>query len=692
MVRSRSAAEPGEPTRLEGARSPPKGASPAPGLLADPDDAHRSAPSGSRFTSPLPAELLLEAERPFGRYLLLRRLAFGGMGEILLARPGGAGSHAPGAKLVVIKRLLSHMRHDDKNRKMFLDEARLQALLTNPHIVAIHDVGEANGHVYLAMEHVHGPSWRELIDRARQKREHIALAHIASLVAQAARGLSYAHNLVDVTGASLHVVHRDVNPHNLLVNYQGEVKLIDFGIAKSDLVEGQTETGTIKGKFSYMSPEQSAALPLDHRSDMFALGICLFELLTLENPFRKANVVLSLESIQRDTPAPLERRRRGAGIFQTIIDRCLAKEREDRFDDCGAIARILEGMLNHGVVAAPDQSLSSWLSTVFADEIAAHVAVLERSGLERSGLEHSGPQGGGAVRSDDDESSRPRVPSPAAEEQSSWGSHPGRVPSADRMDTVLHDQLPDTTMFEPELGDQVALTVSMVAVLPVATELASPAVTERSVTNESHIQTVNRVMPQRRARGPLLALAAVAVGALLLLLVLERALEHEHVAIVPPEDPPPLLPTPPAPMAIVTTAPPTVDRTPDKQPLKVSRTRLPGQPARPLAGTLLVTSEGHQVKGNRRLAVGAATTLVVVDGGAPYRVKLVARADDAGEVTFDVDSEPWSIVRIDGLSKGRSPQRGLALAAGKSVNIDLSNPKAGAMRLTLIFNAAAVPR
>src|SRR5204863_4961447 len=123
------------------------------------EDSQSSSQSGS-MSEPLP-----ENERGFGRYTLLRRLAYGGMGEIFLARQGGAGSLAPVAKLVVIKRILSHMKRDEKHRKMFLDEARLQALLANPHIVAIHDMGDEGGHVFLAMEHVHGPSWRALIDR-----------------------------------------------------------------------------------------------------------------------------------------------------------------------------------------------------------------------------------------------------------------------------------------------------------------------------------------------------------------------------------------------------------------------------------------------------------------------------------------------------------------------------------------------
>src|SRR5688500_9631991 len=154
MARSRPGAPPVTSRSVEG-----------PGLLADPRDEEEDS-SAALPASHRPApEPLPENERPFGRYTLLRRLAYGGMGEVFLARQGGAGSLATVAKLVVIKRILGHMRRDEKHRQMFLGEARLQALLASPQIVQIYDMGEEGGHVYLAMEHVHGPSWRLVVDR-----------------------------------------------------------------------------------------------------------------------------------------------------------------------------------------------------------------------------------------------------------------------------------------------------------------------------------------------------------------------------------------------------------------------------------------------------------------------------------------------------------------------------------------------
>jgi serine/threonine protein kinase len=773
-------------------------------LLADDDDSLNVMEDSGSISQSQRSEPLPENERAFGRFTLLRRLAYGGMGEIFLARQGGAGSLAPVAKLVVIKRILSHMKRDEKHRKMFLDEARLQALLANPHIVGIHDMGEENGHVYLAMEHVHGPSWRALIDRCRRLREHIPLAHVAQMVIQAARGLSYAHNLVDMTGNPLRIVHRDINPHNLLVNYDGEVKIIDFGIAKSELADGQTETGTIKGKFSYMSPEQSAAMPLDHRSDVFALGICIYELLTLENPFRKTNVVLSLESIQRDTPAPLERRRRDAMSFQTVVDKCLAKNRDDRFEDCGDIARALEGLVTHGVIPPADKPLSTWLREIFADEIAAHLQILEQTGSANAVLvraphsnhsNHSNPSGKSpnAKRKDpvlaNPVVSPHRVPSnPVAkllDEHSRAEARDAEESNDDALADVTSAEIlgidhvtsatpsplrADVTRnngdVEPTrtaMGDEAPPDLAPPDLAPPAMAVAhdeapSPRARPTSTSGEFNVPSIaDSVEPtHRRARWPFFAFAGVAaaVGAGFLVQtgVVDRMLDGQaplaalRAVVDPPErrapdevpvpekappgtpetppepqkppveDPPSTPETPPVEDPPVTPPSTPPDAPPDAPPIDPPSEKPPvSEPVeeprskrntstttkrpekdkppvenvveakKPLAGTLLVTSEGYQVRGNRKLAVGDSTVLTIADAEAPYQLKLRARADAEGNVTFDVESEPWAIVRVDGVGKGRSPQRAIALPAGRRIELELTNPKAGLMKLTLML-------
>ena len=202
----------------------------------------------------------------FGKYFLLKRLATGGMGEIYLAKLKGPVGFE---KILVIKRILQHHAEDNSFVDMFFAEARVAAKLTHSNIVQIYEMGEIDQSYYIAMEYVHGKSLRDIIDRARELGEYVPPAHAISIVRQLCSGLSYAHNSRDMSGQPIGIVHRDINPHNVLISYTGEVKIIDFGIAKSEMSMHQTETGTIKGKFVYMSPEQSAAEKLDKRSDIF---------------------------------------------------------------------------------------------------------------------------------------------------------------------------------------------------------------------------------------------------------------------------------------------------------------------------------------------------------------------------------------------------------------------------------------
>jgi serine/threonine-protein kinase len=315
----------------------------------------------------------------FGRYRLIKRLAYGGMGEIFLGRHEGVGGFD---RLLVIKRLLTHYRSDTSIVTMFFDEARLQALMNDRHIVQIWDMGEVDGQYFIAMEYVSGPSMRGLIDRLKKSGQHIHPAHAVDLFVQVCRGLSYAHNLVDGTGKPLQLVHRDVNPHNVLIGYTGEAKIIDFGIAKSEMSGVNTQTGTIKGKFAYMSPEQARAEPLDRRSDIFALGICLYELLTTKNPFYRKNVVLSLEAICQANPPTVEELRPAVAALSPVVERCLMKEPDERFADCAELSDALMGLYTDGLCGEPPEPLSDWIKGLFAKDIEKQSRFLKKSGLE----------------------------------------------------------------------------------------------------------------------------------------------------------------------------------------------------------------------------------------------------------------------------------------------------------------------
>ena len=218
--------------------------------------------------------------RRLGKYRLVRRLAVGGVAEVYLAVAEGLSGFE---KRVVLKRLMPEHARDPELLSMFLDEARLMALLHHPHITEVYDIGAQDGEYFFALEHVDGCDLRDLLDA--QAGRPLPLAAALTVVVAVAEGLDHAHGQRSRDGNLLGVVHRDVTPSNVLCGREGEVKLADFGVAKWTAQRSRTEQGTIKGKFAYMSPEQCRAEPLDRRSDVFALGVILYELTTGSKPF-----------------------------------------------------------------------------------------------------------------------------------------------------------------------------------------------------------------------------------------------------------------------------------------------------------------------------------------------------------------------------------------------------------------------
>ena len=302
----------------------------------------------------------------FGKYILLKRLATGGMGEIYLAKLTGPEGFE---KMLVIKRMLSHHTDNQRYVDMFFAEARVAAQLNHSSIVQIYDMGEIDSVYYIAMEYVHGKSLKEVIDHAKAIDQPIPAPLVVEIISRLCDALGYAHDAKDMVGDSLGIIHRDINPYNFLISYSGEPKVIDFGIAKSEMATHKTETGTIKGKFVYMSPEQSAALELDARSDIFSIGICLYEALTYKNPFAKGNAVLSLDAIQRHDPPPLADFKPEYAVFQEIIDKALAKNRDDRFQSCREFGNALRALIETSVIDRHPVSLQEYMNDVFREQI-----------------------------------------------------------------------------------------------------------------------------------------------------------------------------------------------------------------------------------------------------------------------------------------------------------------------------------
>ncbi|HVV51341.1 MAG TPA: serine/threonine-protein kinase, partial [Polyangia bacterium] len=213
----------------------------------------------------------------FGRYTLLERLAVGGMAEVFRAKI--TSSHGF-EKILVVKRILPHLAADPGFVAMFIDEAKLTAQLTHPKIVQILDFGEVNGQYFTALEYIDGFDALGLLRIAAQKRVRVPPQLATFIVEEVLEALDYAHNARDMEGRPMQIVHRDISPSNIFISKRGDVKLGDFGIAHAKRRESKTQAGTLKGKYGYMSPEQVVGRPIDARSDLFAVGVVLAELLT----------------------------------------------------------------------------------------------------------------------------------------------------------------------------------------------------------------------------------------------------------------------------------------------------------------------------------------------------------------------------------------------------------------------------
>jgi hypothetical protein len=281
----------------------------------------------------------------FGNYYLLEKIAVGGMAELFKAKQRGVHNFQ---KIVAIKRILPHLSDNDEFVTMFIDEAKLAAQLTHPNIVQIFDLGKASGAYYIAMEYVDGRDLRSLLRRVREYQlpfpEQVA-AYIAVKVAQA---LDYAHRKRGMNDKELKLVHRDVSPQNIILSSEGAVKLVDFGIAKAATKTTQTMAGALKGKLLYMSPEQALGQPLDGRSDIYSLGLVLFELLTGERCFQADSELGVLEKVRLGRVAdvrafnPLV-----SNEMVAILNKVLAKSVEQRYASARLLERDLRDLLGH---------------------------------------------------------------------------------------------------------------------------------------------------------------------------------------------------------------------------------------------------------------------------------------------------------------------------------------------------------
>jgi serine/threonine-protein kinase len=308
--------------------------------------------------------------KQFGKYTLLRRLAAGGMAEVYLALHR---SMAGFEKLIVIKRILPSMNQNKAFIDMLLHEARIAATLSHPNIVQTFDVGQVDGTYFIAMEHIHGEDIQAIV-RAMKKHNltEFPLEHTLSIVLGMCAGLAYAHEKRDLEGKPLSIVHRDISPRNIVVSFTGDVKIVDFGIAKSGIEPGEeTESGQLKGKAPYMSPEQASGQPIDWRSDIFATGVMLFELTTGKRLFKGASEFETLKLIvDKEYPRPSEVRPGYPPGLERIVMKALAKSRDERYQSAREMQADLEAFVREERIPVSTVSLTSWMQFLFEDKLA----------------------------------------------------------------------------------------------------------------------------------------------------------------------------------------------------------------------------------------------------------------------------------------------------------------------------------
>jgi serine/threonine protein kinase len=303
-----------------------------------------------------------------GKYEILRKLATGGMAEIYLARVRGIDGFE---KLVVLKRILPNVAEDPNFVQMFLDEARLAATLQHPNIADVYDVGTEDKTYFFTMEFIHGEDARTIRITTKKTGQPLPLPHALAIVHGTASALSYAHAKTGAKGP-LGLVHRDVSSSNILVSFDGAVKLVDFGIARATSRQTKTRTGTLKGKIPYMSPEQCQNRPLDRRSDLFSLGVVLYELTLGRRPFRGDSDFAILDQIiNRGAPRPSSIDPSYPAELERIVMKLLARPAAERYQSGEDLLHDLEEFMSANNAWTSPIKLGRYMRQLFPDKVKA---------------------------------------------------------------------------------------------------------------------------------------------------------------------------------------------------------------------------------------------------------------------------------------------------------------------------------
>jgi eukaryotic-like serine/threonine-protein kinase len=551
----------------------------------------------------------------FGDYELLRHIATGGMAEIFLARRRGGLD-----RVVIIKRMLPELAVRPDFVEMFVDEARLTASLQHPHVVRVEELGQVDNAYFIAMELVDGPHLGALFAHSLRARKPLPIELCTWIVARAADGLDYAHTLNDpATGKPLRLVHRDISPQNILVSKNGEVKVTDFGVAKASTQQTKTRTGIVKGKVSYMSPEQCLGDVIDHRTDVFALGVVLYELLTRRRLFRDKSDLLVMQRItNEDVPPPSTINSSVDATLDAIVKKSLERDAARRYQSAADFAEALDAWLLKAGRQADELTLSQWFAGHCAE--LAPTATLT---LEPSNDQPFAPPLAEPTSATPSYTTRGVTPPPAGPEATTITAPP----------TFEEPRPPAPTPVAPAPADPSPATVELAIPSPPSQE---PSPAPRS--------------PGRLRPAPLLAAAGVAV------LVLAAV-----VVGVGRNDPPPPPPAPPVAAAparlVVRTTPSDVpivvgDRVVGRSPVTVERE----------AGPVVVQAQFPDQPVQTREVVVTAGDETIVEFLA--RVPVVIRT-----------KPPRAKVRIDGELLGETPfERGYLVPPHTPLALRLDPP------------------
>jgi eukaryotic-like serine/threonine-protein kinase len=330
--------------------------SPAQALASGPNGAQPAGPSSdARFGTYF-----------LGDYRVVDEIGIGGMASVHLARKDGAGGFQ---KWVAIKRIHPHLIEDDQFIHMFLDEARIAALISHANVAQVFDLGADGGTYWIAMEYLHGEPLREVMRAVEEGGQRMGFEIASRIICDACEGLHAAHDLRGKGGEPLNLVHRDVTPHNLFVTYEGTTKVVDFGIAKVAGRLSNTRAGTLKGKLAYMAPEQVRGQEIDRRTDIFALGVVLWELTTGQRLFRMDSDLETLEKVQACQVTPPSALVDGfPPDLEAIVLKALAQDREKRYQTAREFSRALQQFMRRGALVGPEE-VAQYVRSIFSDRI-----------------------------------------------------------------------------------------------------------------------------------------------------------------------------------------------------------------------------------------------------------------------------------------------------------------------------------